>query len=353
MILIGIRLYRRWQAQRLAAAAASGGVATGADGVATAGALLPGRAATAGALVPGRAAVARGSADAAGSSAVARGSADAAGASPAASGPLALLLHQARFDLRASLRNPRARFFTIVFPLLMLVIFTSVFGHGTTIVDGVRVELARYFVAGILALSIINAAYSSLVITVVATRETGILKRRRATPAPAWVLVAGQALSTLAIAAAMAVVLLVVAALGWGVTFGAGALAAIAVTVVVGTLAFACLGYAVAGLIGSADAAQPVVQLTLFPLYFISGVWIPSASLPHGLQTVASLFPIEHLAAALHLASVHASFTAALAPGDLAVLAVWGVAAAALAARRFSWLPRAAVSAGRLRVLAR
>ncbi len=306
MIYLVNKLYRRWQRARAAAAPQLAGAV----------------------VVPGPARVAGPSSDAAETTAAARGR-------------LALLIHQARFDLRASLRNPRARFFTVVFPLLLLVIFTGVFGHGNTIVDGVRVPLSRYFVAGILALSIINAAYSSLVITVVATRENGILKRRRATPAPAWVLIGGQALATLVTAVAMSVVLLVVARIGWGVTFGPGALAAIACAVVVGTLTFACLGYAVAGLIGSPDAAQPVVQVTMMPLYFISGVWIPSASLPHGLQTVAALFPIEHLAAAIHLASVHASFTSALAPRDLAVLAIWGVAAAVFAARRFSWLPRA------------
>ena len=39
---------------------------------------------------------------------------------PAARGPVALVLHQARFDLRAFLRNRQARFFTLALPLLFL-----------------------------------------------------------------------------------------------------------------------------------------------------------------------------------------------------------------------------------------
>jgi hypothetical protein len=39
---------------------------------------------------------------------------------------------------------------------------------------------------------------------------------------------------------------------------------------------------------------------------------------------------------------VRTSFAGALAPRDLAVLALWAIAAAAFAARRFSWLPVAA-----------
>jgi len=270
-------------------------------------------------------------------------SSDPARASAASRGPLALLAHQARYDLLASMRNPRARFFTFVFPILLLVIFASVFGrHGTTIVDGVRVSLPRFYVPGIIAMSVITAAYGGLVVTIATAREAGALKRRRATPIPPAILVAGQALSTLATAAITSVLLLVIARLAYGVGFSIGALGALACAAVLGTLTFACIAYAVAGMIGSPDAAQPIVQATMMPLYFISGVWIPTTILPHALRQIADFFPVEHLAAALHLASVHGSFTPALAPRDLLVLAVWALAAALLAVRRFSWMPVAA-----------
>jgi ABC-2 type transport system permease protein len=256
-------------------------------------------------------------------------------------GWLGLLAHQARYDLLASIRNPRARFFTIVFPLILLVIFTGVFGHGTTHVDGVKIDLSRYFVPGIMALSIITAAYGGLVIGVSQARAAGIFKRRRGTPVPSSVLIGGQVLATLATTLVMSAVMLVIARVAYGVGFAGPSLLAIAVAVVVGTLTFSCLGYAVAGAIGSPDSAQPVVQATMMPLYFISGVWIPTQSLPHGLRVAADVFPVEHLAALLHSASVHSSFTAAVSATDLLVLAAWGVAAAALAVSRFSWLPLA------------
>ncbi len=264
--------------------------------------------------------------------------------SAASRGVVALLIHQVRYDLIASLRNPRARFFTFFFPILLLVIFAGVFGHGTTIVDGVTVKLSRFYVPGILALSIITAAYGGLVVSVATARETGVLKRRRATPVPPAVLVGGQALSTLAIAAVMSTLLLVIARVGYHVGVAPGALLAVVVTVVIGTLAFACVGYAVSGMIGSLDAAQPIVQATMMPLYFISGVWIPTDQLGGTLRGIASVFPVEHLAAGLHKASVHASFASAISVQDLLVLALWAVGAAAVAARRFSWLPGTATA---------
>ena len=101
--------------------------------------------------------------------------------SAASCGPIALLAHQTRFELLIAGRNPRGRFLTLVFPVLLLVIFAGVF-HGTTTVSGVHVKLSRYFTAGILAMSIVLASYGNLVIAIATLRETGVLKRRRATP---------------------------------------------------------------------------------------------------------------------------------------------------------------------------
>ena len=157
-------------------------------------------------------------------------------------------------------------------------------------------------------------------------------------------MIAGQVLSTLVVAEMMSAIMLIIGRLGYSISMPAGAVVAVFVTVAIGTIAFACLGYAVAGMIDSVDAAQPVAQLTMMPLYFISGVWIPTASLSHGLRSVASVFPIEHLAAALHKATVSGSLGTALSATDLLALAALALAAGAFAAMRFSWLPKAAMA---------
>jgi ABC-2 type transport system permease protein len=261
------------------------------------------------------------------------------GRSAASRGTLALLMHEALYALRISARNPRARFFGFFFPILLLVVFNGVFGNGHTRVDGVRVSLKVFYVPGILTMSIVTNAYASLVILVSGLREQGVLKRRRATPVPAAILIGGQALSTVAMTAVASAILLLIAKLAYGVGIAAPAILAIACTALVGTLAFACIGYAVSGLIGSQEAAQPVVQMTMLPLWFISGVFIPISNLSRGLKDLADVFPVQPLANSLHLASVHSSFGASISGTDIVVLALWAAGAAALAARRFSWLP--------------
>lgn len=259
--------------------------------------------------------------------------------SPAARGRFARLAHQVRYDLLASFRNPRARFFTFVFPIVLLVILAGVFGASRTVIDGVQVKLSRFYVPGILAMSVVVGSYSNLVIQISSLRETGVLKRRRAAPVPPALLIASQAVATLVIVGIMSAILLAVGRLFYGVGFSAPALGALACTVIVGTLACACIGYAVASLIGNADAAQPIVQASTLPLWFISGVFIPNQDLGSTLREIGELFPVEHLTSAFQRASLHGAFAAAISPADLLVLAIWGMGAAVLAAWRFRWMP--------------
>jgi ABC-2 type transport system permease protein len=312
MFLLLTRMFRRWKARRAAAAAVNG---QGAEAVVNTGASRP--ASRVGRTIP----------------------------SAASRGPLALLAHQVRYDLLATARNPRARFFTFLFPVILLVIFVGVFAHkGRTVMYGHNVPLSQFFLGGILAMAIITASYAGLVVTITTARETGVFKRRRATPVPPALMIAGQVVSSLAIAEVMTAILLVVGRIGYGIAMPLGALIATFIAAGVGAIVFACIAYAVAGMIDSVDAAQPVAQLTMMPLYFISGVWIPTASLSHGIRSVASVFPIEHLAAAIHRATVTGSLGSALSATDLLVLAAWGLAAGVFAAMRFSWLPKTAMA---------
>jgi ABC-2 type transport system permease protein len=266
------------------------------------------------------------------------------GPSAASRGPLMLLAHQAKNDLKIAVRNPRARFAGFLFPIILLVVFNGVFGNGHTHVDGVRVKLDVFYVPGILAMSIVVNAYAGLVISISALRESGVLKRRRAAPVPAVILIGGQAIATVATCAMSATILLLISKLLYGFGLSGPAIAAVACTALIGTLTFACIGYAVSGMIGSPDAAQPIVQMTMLPLWFISGVFIPVASLSRGLKDVADVFPVQHLANSLHLASVHSTFAGSVSATDLIVLAAWGLGAAAFAAWRFSWLPSGATA---------
>lgn len=251
-----------------------------------------------------------------------------------------LAWHQFRYDLRALARNRQSRFFTLALPVLFLVIFSSVFGGANKVsVTGGKIDASVYYVPGIITLGIIGAAFVNLVISVTAQRETGVLKRRRATPVPATALIAGRTLTAVVTALAITAALLGIGWAAYGAQVPARTGPALLVTVVLGTVTFCCLGYAFASVIRNEDAAQPMTQAVMLPLYFISGVFVPVSILPHWLVDVADVFPVRHLAGALLAAyNPHATGTG-FAGVDLAILAGWGVVGLAVALRRFSWLP--------------
>ncbi len=248
-----------------------------------------------------------------------------------------LVLHQARYDLLTFARNSQARFFTVLLPVMFLVIFVSVFGNQH--VGPEHIKASTYYVPGITALAVLSASFSNLVISITAQRELGVLKRRRATPAPAAVIIAGRALTSLVVSMTVAAVVIALGALAYGVHVAPGGLGTIGLSIAVGSLVLTCLGYAVSSAIGSADAAQPAVLALQLPLSFISGIFIPPVGIPSALRHVAQAFPLQHLVAALGRGFLPG--THGVAWGDLAILAAWGAAGLIAALARFRWAPAA------------
>ena len=241
----------------------------------------------------------------------------------------------------AFLRNRQSQFFTLALPILFLVIFAALFGRGgnTTAVAGGRISTSVYYVPGIIALGVIAACFANLVASVTAQRESGVLKRRRATPVPAAAIITGRVLVAIVIAVVMAAVLLAIGWAAYGAHVPGRTALALAVTVVIGAASFCCLGYALTSLIRNEDSAQPVTQALLLPLYFISGVFVAVSILPHWLADVGEIFPVRHLADALLIAYNPHTTGLGFAGPDLLIVAAWGAAGLLIALRTFSWLP--------------
>lgn len=79
-------------------------------------------------------------------------------------------------------------------------------------------------------------------------------------------------------------------------TINTATLPALIVVLVLGTAAFTTLGIGIARLIPNSEAAPVIVNLTILPLTFISGIWFPTNGMPSLVQHVAKLFPVRSLA---------------------------------------------------------
>jgi ABC-2 type transport system permease protein len=175
--------------------------------------------------------------------------------------------------------------------------------------------------------------------SLVIAREDGRLKRGRGTPLPAWVFIAGRVGNSIVVALLMLALIMALGRIAYGVAIPWSRLPSILFVLVIGAAAFCCLGVALTAAIPSEDAAAPIVNALLLPLYFLSGVFIPDDQLPAGVIHFADVFPIRHFFEALFDAYLGGG--SAVSWDNLAVVAIWGVAGLLAAIRWFRWTPRA------------
>ena len=251
-----------------------------------------------------------------------------------------LAIHQYRYDQRLFWREPAAVFFTVALPLIFLLLFTSIFGSEDVERGGQEISYATYYLPGILALSLVSATFVNLAISLTISRERGELKRVRATPVPIWVIIAGRTLTAACVTAVMTVVVTTIGAVFYGVEVPTTTLPAVLLSLLVGTAAFSALGFAFAAVVPSQNAAPPMSNAIVLPLYFISGIFIPSDQVPDWMDTVASVFPVKPLFDALLTGFDPFTTGAGLELGKLAIVAAWGVAGTLFAVTRFRWAPR-------------
>jgi ABC-2 type transport system permease protein len=272
---------------------------------------------------------------------------------------LGLSMRQVRYTNRAFWRNPASAFFTFVFPLMFLVIFTALLGSGEVEFAKVPVpgyglvplvlDQSTYYVAAMAAFGVISATYTNIAITTAFQRDQGILKRLRGTPLPSWSYLFARVVHSMLVALILVVITVLFGKLAYGTDLPTGGpLLEFLATLVVGSLSFAALALALTALIPNAEAAPAIVNATILPLLFISGVFIPlTDKAPAWITTVGTIFPVKHFAEAMragYLGNVTLQGTGIRAfPfdwSDLAVVAAWGLAGLVLASRFFSWEPR-------------
>jgi ABC-2 type transport system permease protein len=253
---------------------------------------------------------------------------------------MALALHQFRFDQKTFWRNPASVFFTVLLPVIFLLIFATIFGNERIEELG-GVKTTTYYVPAIITLAVVSATMQSLAISLTVDRERGLLKRTRGTPLPSRVFIAGRIGNSIVVSVLMLAVLAALGRLVYGVEIPWERLPAVLVTLSVGAAAFSCLGIAITAAIPSEDAAAPVTNVAVLPLYFLSGVFIPESEIPSGVLQVADAFPIRHFFEAFFTAWNPNTVGAGFEWGHLAVVAAWGLAGLGIAIRTFRWMPRA------------
>ena len=231
---------------------------------------------------------------------------------------------QAKVELLLTLRRGESLLVVAGIPVAILVFFSSVrvLPHTGRAVD--------FLVPGVLALSVIASAMTSLGIATGFERQAGVLRRLGTTPLGRSGLFAAKVVALAAVVAIQAVLVAGVGkALGWRPH---GQVIVAVAVIVLGTVAFAALGFTLAGTL-RAETNLAVANALFLAFLLLGDVIVPVSSLPDALARLASVLPAAPLAAALRASLSNRAVNTA----DVIVLAAWTVAASLLAVRSFRW----------------
>jgi ABC-2 type transport system permease protein len=245
-----------------------------------------------------------------------------------------VFLHQLRAEQRLFWRSRELAFFTFLLPILFFLLLGSAYGD-----DEINdVSGYQYLLAGMIGYGAASTTFAGLALLLVIRRESGVLKRLRATPLPPATYVAAVLTSIILIFLVEAVILVGIGRFGFDVPI-AGSVFSLVVVLLVGAGSFAALGIGLTALIRSAEGSSAVVNALYLPLSFISGAFFSEDTFPEVLQALAAILPLSHL---IELARDVMVFDDTVwdHPGDLAVIVAWGLGGLVLAVRGFRWEPR-------------
>jgi len=247
------------------------------------------------------------------------------------------VLAQIRYTNKAFWRNPASAFFTFLFPLLFLVIFTTLVGNNDVPLGTEVIKSSTYYVFSMAAFGLISACYTNIAIGVVFAREEGVLKRIRGTPMPAGAYLTARVVHAALVGFLLVAITVVFGVIAYHASVPDGAhLGQFILTLLVGAGCFAAIGLAVSGIVPNADAGPPIVNVIIFPLLFLSGVFIAVGNdSPAWVVWVGRIFPVKHLVDAMRDSYLGLPFHWS----DLAVLALWTVVGVFIASRTFRWEP--------------
>ena len=254
---------------------------------------------------------------------------------------LNLGIRRGGLEIKQFARQRESVVFTLLFPVILLAIFGSVFKD--TIAPGVT--FSQYFVAGMIASGLVNTGFQALAITIPMERDVGGLKRLRGTPMPASSYFIGKA-----ILIAVSMVIQIALLFGFGLLFFGVEMPTepskwltFAWLVLLGSACSTALGIAFSIVPKSGRGASAVVSPIVIILQFFSGVFFVFTQLPAWMQQLAAIFPLKWLTQGMRSVFLPDSFAAQEVAKSwengktFLILSLWLVVGVVFAVRKFKW----------------
>jgi ABC-2 type transport system permease protein len=245
-------------------------------------------------------------------------------------------------ELKSFFRNKQSLAFTMALPVILLLVFGSVF---TGPIEGTDTDFRQVFVSGIIAAGVMSTAFTGLAMNIVLEREMGLVRRLASSPMPKAAYFVGKIVRVAVTSVLEALLLLAIGVALFGLQLPADATRWLTFAWVLGLGAAACSlgGIAYCALIPNARSASAIITPPFLVLQFISGVFYPFNQLPAWMQTIASVFPLKWMTQGFRYCFLPDSFKVVEQggiwnlPGVAAMLTLWSVVGVALTAMTFRW----------------
>jgi ABC-2 type transport system permease protein len=196
-------------------------------------------------------------------------------------------------ELKLQLREPLAVFFTVVFPVMLLLLFGAIFGNAANERLGGYGQM-DLSVSGYIGMIIGNIGMLGIPVSLANYRDKGILRRLRATPLQSGVVLWSHVVTQVVIAFVGIALLFVVGSAVYDLRAPDGN-AMVIPAIVMGALSFFAVGFVLAGVMPTARTAQVVGMAIFYPMLFLSGAAMPRFIMPEIVQSISQLLPLTHV----------------------------------------------------------
>jgi ABC-2 type transport system permease protein len=237
-------------------------------------------------------------------------------------------------EIKIFLREPLGAFGAIGVPVLAFVVMGRMLGGRGVPSSATAGAFVRVGLPVFAALLIAISAVLSLVTIISIYRESGILKRLRATPLRSHTILTAHVLVKLAFTAVTLCALVLAGKRYYPADIDAP-LFAFAIALLLSTVSILSIGFLIASIVPTARFAQPIGAIIFYPMVALSGLFFPLAALPPVWQYVARALPLTYVVSLLQGIWIGEPWSAHL--GDIGVLALVFVVCTALSSKVFRW----------------
>lgn len=151
-----------------------------------------------------------------------------------------------------------------------------------------------FILVGLIGMALMNSSIQSLAIAMSRYREDKILKRVTSTPLPAYKFIVAEVLSRLILNFVQISLILLVGVYGYHANLY-GNIFLIYIVGLFGAVLFQAMGFAIASLSKTADAAEGMATAVTVPMMFLAGVFFPIDSLPGWIHSIVQYLPLAPL----------------------------------------------------------